>query len=655
MSTAFSLTTECIQKFIDVKCLKDVVKIDEDDDEDSDAESDTDHQAEEVLAAWVSDEEDFDISLLDEDKMMSHMLDCYAALCAAQQYRVEMKQPSKLDVNTQQAKNKVFKTAMSLMSTGMTNDGSEKPEFSSAFSKMVTTKRYSDDPEVRVFPDDSKQTDGRGWMPLHWAALAFDTPEGNLHGLAEEDVQLVYANDPLALQRYHHYNEEDVEGQDVEDDCTGIQRYTPVHFLCMQPVTTKRTRLLSYFSICNRQSHFIPSVLHVTCQLGQPTEELLKFLLQLDSSQTAKFYFDNDFNERTPLGHLCNNNSCNERLMTCLLDVDSSTDVVRDGFMACFASSDHANMLMKFDVLSKFVDWDVEESLINRLLHTFLHCRSFSISSSLCIDVIQRFLAIRPNVVKEMYDGCLPVHVAAKSSSMEVMEFLLGLYPESAMIVTVNAHFPYWGGGSSNNLLHVAVSTRNHSTKVGYLCSRYPEMIHQRNGNGKTPLHLALGGDFPSVSTAKILCEVGGQEVVKTPVVHPTASTYTFNGRLPLHFFVQSGLLRVAAPLSEEANFFRSMLRWYPEAAGIAAGGPAYLMSPYQLAVENKLDPYFLRLLLRAVPDLNPAELHRLNYAERRMAMFLAFRAAASFTKPLLMARLRFENKDLVKHVVSFL
>ena len=77
--------------------------------------------------------------------------------------------------------------------------------------------------------------------------------------------------------------------------------------------------------------------------------------------------------------------------------------------------------------------------------------------------------------------------------------------------------------------------------------------------------------------------------------------------------------------------------------------------TPYQLAIDKNLPPYYLRLLLRAAPNLNPAELHRLNYAERRMAMFLAFKAVSRNVDPLLMARLRFEKKDLVKHVISFL
>jgi len=57
-------------------------------------------------------------------------------------------------------------------------------------------------------------------------------------------------------------------------------------------------------------------------------------------------------------------------------------------------------------------------------------------------------------------------------------------------------------------------------------------------------------------------------------------------------------------------------------------------------------------MLLRAAPDHNPTELHRLNFAERRMAMFLAFYAISKDVKPLLLARLRYENKDLVKHIV---
>ena len=643
----FYFDTRCIQKFIDVKCLKD-------NDENSDSESDEDVQAEVLLTAWRNEyKKDFDISLLDEDKMMAHMMDCFSALCAAQQYRVKKKQLSKLNAKTQQAKNKVFKTAMSLISTVMTHDGNEASEFCHAFSKMVSK-----------FPgDDTKQTDGRGWMPLHWAAIAFDTPEGNLHGLTEEDVHLVCANDPLALQRYHHQENDDhyinVQDQDNEADCAEIQRYTPMHFLCMQPVTAKRMSLLQYFSISNRQALFIPSVLHVTCQLGQPTEELLKLLVQLDSSQTAKFYCG-DNGSATPLGHLCYNSCCNERLMKCLLDVDSSAKVVVNGLNSCMWSSDHANLLEKFDFLLKYHDFSVlqefHEGCFNQLMWGC--CVNSKLPLSLRISIMRRLVAIHRDVVKEEYEGKLPIHYAASDCCVEVLEFLLGLYPESAMITS----FESWNGTGAN-LLHLALMSSDissRSAKVGYLCARYPEMIHQRNGLGNTPFHLALAYPQQDVLNAQLLCEIGGQELARMPVIHLTDSVYYNNGWLPLHSFVSNSpfyslLDHSSSPLSETADFFRSMLRWYPEAAGIEAGNGKDKKTPYQLAVDGKLDPYYLRLLLRAAPTHNPAELHRLNYAERRMAMFIAFRAATSNPTPLLMARLLFENKDLVKHVVSFL
>jgi hypothetical protein len=161
-------------------------------------------------------------------------------------------------------------------------------------------------------------------------------------------------------------------------------------------------------------------------------------------------------------------------------------------------------------------------------------------------------------------------------------------------------------------------------------------------------------------NTALALYEAGGIEQFKTPVAHPTKATHEHNGHLPLHRFIyyQSYSLKTVsqATTSEEADMFRWLLRLYPEAAGIEGGVGTDKKTPYQQAVDKKLPDYYLRLLLRAAPTLDPAELHRLNYAERRMAMFLAFKAAtARLQKPFLLARLRGENKDLVQRVVSFL
>jgi hypothetical protein len=84
--------------------------------------------------------------------------------------------------------------------------------------------------------------------------------------------------------------------------------------------------------------------------------------------------------------------------------------------------------------------------------------------------------------------------------------------------------------------------------------------------------------------------------------------------------------------VSEGADCFRLLISLYPQAAGIKNH---HGQSPYEYARQNGKSSYMLRLLLRADPTINPDELHKLNYAERRQAMFLAFRAVVSSSEVL--------------------
>ena len=189
------LTKQSVQKFIDVKCLN-YENDDMEDSEEIDDNDDAERWPKSADDLWEFDDDYFDNSWLDEDKMMQHILDCYAALCAAQQFRVQKKKPTKLNVLQQLAKNKTFKAAISLMSTGMTHDDATETRTVLSDMIMMTDDSYGGDDEedalIGVFPDDSKKTDGRGWMPLHWATLALGTKEGNFCDLTEEDVKLVH-------------------------------------------------------------------------------------------------------------------------------------------------------------------------------------------------------------------------------------------------------------------------------------------------------------------------------------------------------------------------------------------------------------------------------------------------------------------------------
>ena len=607
----------CFEQFIRLKCVK---------------------NQNEILDSNAAD---FDITKLDQVKMKAHILDCVAALGLVQQEFVSQKLPlvlnegeQPLSAQAQLISNTVFtNVAMSVLLTTLTSEGAKKPKRSQSVKELL-----------RSFPDESKLTDGRGWLPLHWAATT--------NSLEVADMKVLYASDPLALQRYHQ------EGTDKND--TG---YTPAHLMCMQEMTNRNMSLVQHFSICNSKAFTMSAsyhgrgdpllygftALHVACWGGQPTEKLLKHLLQLDSSQTKKKCSEDGL---TPLGYLCKWRSSSGSLVACLLEVDSSYEVVGNGIRGCLESTYYAHMLERVKMLlkanpeaAKYHDSDGLNLLHSAACQGTMHFQ-------LCIDVIQQILAIHKEAVREVDSlGWLPVHTAARNSTVEVMEFLLGLHLESVSMVTTVG---------SNNLLHLATADEESTTsvmeaKVRFLCSRYPAMMLQRSGSGHTPLHAAIVCKITPAGL--ILCEAGGQEQVKTTVAHPTNANNGSNGWLPLHCLIdrQADPLRDSL-LSKEADCFRMLLHLYPEAAGIEGGvGAANKKTPYQLAVNKNLPPYYLRLLLRAAPDLNPAELHRLNYAERRMAMFLAFGARARATEPPLLARLRFEKMDLVKHVISFL
>jgi hypothetical protein len=189
---------------------------------------------------------------------------------------------------------------------------------------------------------------------------------------------------------------------------------------------------------------------------------------------------------------------------------------------------------------------------------------------------------------------------------------------------------------------------------VRFLCTRYPAMALQRSNDGLAPLNGYMTRGCISVKALQALCEVGGLEQVSMPVIHPTDDNYYANGNLPLHGLLQfeDEEWQEDSFLSNRADVFRLLVRLYPAAAGVEN---KLNRTPYSLTVERGMHDYYLRLLLRAAPTLNPAELHRLNYAERRMALFLAFKAITQNVQPSILVQLRAENKDLVRRIVSFL
>jgi len=164
-----------------------------------------------------------DIGRLDEEKMMARALDCLAAVCEAQCVRTALQQPLKLqeggDVLTSEqeaTRNKVFRIALKAVATGLTHDGTSERDDLGYFSDQL----------LRAFPDSGKQTDGRGWLPMHWAVVADGDKASDV---TEADAMTLYKTDPMAMRKHH---------------LTDASGYTPAHMLCGLEMTEKNMSLV---------------------------------------------------------------------------------------------------------------------------------------------------------------------------------------------------------------------------------------------------------------------------------------------------------------------------------------------------------------------------------------------------------------------------
>ena len=350
--------------------------------------------------------------------------------------------------------------------------------------------------------------------------------------------------------------------------------FTPGHLLCMKEMTNRNMSLVRKFSEISQGNAFTMSssypergdpslygftALHAACGVGKPTVELIQYLLTLNSTQTKKMC---NAKGTTPLGYTIKNSNGTESLLQHLMEVDSSTAVIWSAINGCLLPSpDYSRVLDRVEMLLKADPEAAKHRSVEgeNLLH--MAALQEKLPQQICIDVMQRILAIHKDAVRGVTSrGWLPIHYAARYSALEVMEFLLGLYPESALAVTTDV---------SLKVLRLAVSDKENTpsvmeAKVRFLCSQYPAMLLQRDSRGNTPLIITIIGR--NVSATHILCKAGGQEVVRMSLANPTDAEDVWNGRLPLHHLVKffDGALRYS-PLSTEADMFRTLLHCTPK------------------------------------------------------------------------------------------
>lgn len=187
--------------------------------------------------------------------------------------------------------------------------------------------------------------------------------------------------------------------------------------------------------------------------------------------------------------------------------------------------------------------------------------------------------------------------------------------------------------------------------KVTYIGKQHPSFIRKCDIDGFTPLHFALSLYFDGV----IALYGMNMQVIRDQLIC-TDTENSHHTSLPLHMFFKMQSYHhysySSAPVSIFSDCLRLFVKNCPEAAGIKDGNG---FSPYDFARALGVHPYIQRLLLRSDPTIDPIELHNLNYERRRMAMFVCFTAVVASTELKIFCRLRVEDKNLLRYVISFL
>jgi hypothetical protein len=514
---------------------------------------------------------------------------------------------------------------------------------------------------LSVFPDERRMSEERSWLPMHFAIVL-----ANGNKISEDDVHVLLSGDPLAM---HQYSLKEVDSDydflaDFEDYDEGLPHTgcTPAHILFMQK--QPKMSLVKYLTLRDpkaflRRDQRGRYALHLVAEYSESLE-LLQHVLQIDCKMTKEICDARCGGEEiTPLGLLCRRLAFPnfEKMVSCLTQVDSSVEVIYDGIIECLTSyrkclqqnispgsRDARSLILIGNLLNA-------NPLVLKITNsndcTLFHGACRSLRGELGVAVMSLFLTKDRAEVRANISGNLPIHCAAANSCLGVLKLIHKEYPESISIL----------GYNEKSLLNMAIgddisNIADRMLKVRYLCDQFPALI-QLKFRSFTPLHWAFMDRRFSFKIVKILCDADiDRTVIRQKGTPPDTERWLLkhSGKLPLHFSIQG--LPEMSEVSDEGDCFRLLLNLCPAAAGIKDNNS---QSPYDIAVSRNMSTYYIRLLLHADPSIDPVKRGKLNFTVRREGMFLAFRALSRNIEPSIWSKIRYEDIDLLKHIITYL
>jgi ankyrin repeat protein len=442
---------------------------------------------------------------------------------------------------------------------------------------------------------ESRKEPGGGdtdWHKEHWVCLF-----GADSGLQEDELKDVLKDFPIALTKAS------VALPSCHFAVAATKLYRSLEFFC--PETLER--------YCPRLAHMTAAngdmALHYAARYSR-SADALGWILGLNPSAVKATSKDRG---ETPLHYLVSRRCFfpDQMSMLCqLLHADVSAALVQDSdgntplHLLCKLKANKSEvkatlMAMRKQLLDTCPAAASIANLRGRLpLHDFFVGDSDT-------RFLQQLIAAYPEGLQHGDERwSLPAHQAASVGTLKMLEIVLEAYPDAVSSNVVLFGTP----------LHCAMrrSDAVSSEIVRYLYDKYPAAIKTGTDGGWYPLHYAA-----SRSSYEVLKFI--HTIYPEAISIATTDDYR---NLPLHVLMTER--NFTSPLTGDADMLRYLLRHYPAAITIPAGPKDKNKNVYELAVRCKLPAFVRRLLLRAAPELDPDELHRLNYAERRMALFLA-------------------------------
>ena len=355
------------------------------------------------------------IGNFDCNSLMLHILDCLGTL----QLRVKQDR-SGLNPSLKS----VFKNACNVMLDAMSDE--QGIDEMSALSHLIAS-----------FPDSRKRFDGRGWLPLHWAA-AVDVTES-------ADLQVVIRDRPVVAKLSNEHLVEDAEAQ-VEASAKGVvglatkasrRGLLPLHFVASlrHPRLDNVAQLVEVFPPAVRQSDrkgWLP--IH-WCSRSCSSVDVLQLLLD----KWPNSVFEPTHKGQLPFQLALQNR--NTEIMGALLSAhpDALDAVDNEGNNCLHDAVLHCNPYGA----KKLLEWNQELATQRNFeqgqvpLHRLF--QYLPASKRLLwhqLEVLKLLVEYNPETVTLVdKDGSLPLHLAVYyNSSTEVVELLAGTYPSALLI-----------------------------------------------------------------------------------------------------------------------------------------------------------------------------------------------------------------------------